>query len=338
MSVIEKTIQSIQDGMKIISEGINQLKQKSFIDIVREEQLEKFKLNDAQADEMHRKDIRAYYDGKYDMYDEKMHSLENDKKQIETFFQSVENIHNQLEEILKSKESFTRAYDVNLNNIKIVLNDVIGYLNRYSSDDEQKDSIPVKSNIHIDPKPKNIVTEGNKLQPTCKYVTENICKLEEWSGKKFSSIIYDSERDGTDCSIFREKIMNQSKLYFIVIDSNDNVFGHYHPGVIDKIGNCSDNDIFLFTLNSNGRSGVQKFNNKGKKTSTYIWNDDKYYSCGSSYDSNSYYCIDQTDTDCSFIIGEYIVNSFEGIKTNTLTGNCYPDGFETVRIIVIQMN
>ena len=61
-------------------------------------------------------------------------------------------------------------------------------------------------------------------------------------------------------------IHGHSQLYFIVIDSNNNVFGHYHPGFVGHFnveGYDGDHDdgIFLFTLNSNGRCGVKKYDN-----------------------------------------------------------------------------
>ena len=66
MSSIETTLKNIQDGMNKINEGIEQLKQISFKDIVKEEQLKKFKIDDNndKADEMSRKEIREYYEGK----------------------------------------------------------------------------------------------------------------------------------------------------------------------------------------------------------------------------------------------------------------------------------
>ena len=179
--------------------------------------------------------------------------------------------------------------------------------------------------------PDKELEENEVIKPinAYKYVVNNIPKLEEWSGKKYSSVLYDSDIDGKDSSIFRNKIMNHNQLYFIAIDSNDNVFGHYHPGVIDKIGSNNDNNIFIFTLNSNGRSGVKKFNRKGRNTYTYICNDNDYYGCYG-------YGISQIDTNDSYI-SNGIVKYYEGIETTTLTGNCYPDKFTTKRVIVIEM-
>ena len=162
-----------------------------------------------------------------------------------------------------------------------------------------------------------------------KYIVNNIPKLEEWSGKKYSSVLYDSDIDGKDSSIFRNKILNHNQLCFIAIDSNDNVFGHYHPGVIDKIGVNFDKNIFIFTLNSNGRSGIKKFNRKDVNPYTCIYNNNDYYSCYCYY-------ICQIDTNESFI-GNVIADYFEGIEETTLTGNCRPDKFTTKRVIIIEM-
>ena len=180
--------------------------------------------------------------------------------------------------------------------------------------------------------PDKELEENEVIKPinAYKYVVNNMNKLEEWSGKKYSSVLYDSDIDGKDSSIFRNKILNHNQLYFIAIDSNDNVFGHYHPGVVDGIGsNIYDNNIFIFTLNSDGRSGVKKFNRKNGDICTYICNSNNYYGCG--------YCgygIRQIDTNESFI-GNVIVDYFEGIEETTLTGNS--DEFTTKRVIVIEM-
>ena len=146
-----------------------------------------------------------------------------------------------------------------------------------------------------------------------RYVTENISKLEEWSCKKYSTVLYDSDNDGKDSSIFREKILNHSHLYFIVIDSNDNVFGHYHDGVIDRIAKdetneedkdefddkCYDSQLFMFTLNSNGRSRVERYDRKCSRIYTMINNDYSYYDLGKC-DHDNYCHISNIVNDSSF--------------------------------------
>ena len=44
-----------------------------------------------------------------------------------------------------------------------------------------------------------------------KYVINNIDKLEEWSGQKFDTVLYDSERDGEDASIIKEIFFQKIK-------------------------------------------------------------------------------------------------------------------------------
>ena len=58
----------------------------------------------------------------------------------------------QIVRILNIKESMNKAYDVNMNNVKIVMNDVIGCVNKYSSDNDQKEKLPLENNEHLDPK------------------------------------------------------------------------------------------------------------------------------------------------------------------------------------------
>ena len=67
-----------------------------------------------------------------------------------------------------------------------------------------------------------------------KYVIGNMKKLEEWSGCKYESILYDSDNDGIENKTFKIKVLGHEHLYFIVIDSKNNVFGHYHDSLIDK--------------------------------------------------------------------------------------------------------
>ena len=88
--------------------------------------------------------------------------------------------------------------------------------------------------------------------------------------------------------------------------------------------------MFVFTLYSNGRCGIKKFNNKGgNEAYTFIYNDKDYYYCYG-------YDIHQIDTNDS-CINNWIENYFSGIEKTTLTGNYYPNKFTTKRIIVIQM-
>ena len=125
-----------------------------------------------------------------------------------------------------------------------------------------------------DPKRELEENEIMKLNDPYKFVVANIAKLEEWSGKKYDLRLYDSDRDEKDYNEFNSEILYQTNLYFIVIDSENNVFGHYHPREINDCINLDDN-TFLFTLYSNERCGVKKFDVKGKLT--FMPKDIRYY-------------------------------------------------------------
>ena len=171
--------------------------------------------------------------------------------------------------------------------------------------------------------------ESIKLGDPYKYVEHNISKLEEWCGYQMNSVLYDSERDGKDGSTFRQKILHHDKLYFIVIDSENNVFGHYHPTLIEQADTqYISNGIFIFTLNSNGRSEVRRYTSTSEQTYTYIWSDNDYYKC--NYD----YMINSIGYKKSYI-STSIRDTFNNITINTLTGQ--PNYFITTRIVIIQM-
>ena len=122
----------------------------------------------------------------------------------------------------------------------------------------------------------------------------NIPELENWSGLKYKQILYDSDVNGKSSEKFKNKIINHSHLYFIVIDSNDNVFGHYHNKIIDKTdSDIYDSDIFMFTLNSNGRNDVEKFESK-KSVCTRIY-DKGFYYCGRIDYDTGYYSVTDID-------------------------------------------
>ena len=227
MSSVETTIQFIQDGMKKISDGISQVKHAAFTDFVKEQKLEDFMIDDEKEGNMKKKEVKEYYKGIYDNYEARMHALESEKKQIETFFQLADNTRKQFEDIMNTKESINNAYDVNINNIKIVINSVIKEVNKNADqNDPIVEVLPLLNNEYKEP----------RLHTLNSYVVDNMNKLEEWSGKKYSKVLYDSDIDGKNSKIFTEKIKNHGQLYFVVIDSHENVFGHYHDSVIDKIG------------------------------------------------------------------------------------------------------
>ena len=62
-----------------------------------------------------------------------------------------------------------------------------------------------------------------------RFLINYIPTLESCSGSKYSEVLYDSEREGKDGTIFRKKKFTKNKLYYIEIDLHNDVFGHYQP-------------------------------------------------------------------------------------------------------------
>ena len=171
-------------------------------------------------------------------------------------------------------------------------------------------------------------------------VKSYIPKLEYWCGLKYGQVLYDSDFDGKSSEIFKNKIINHSHLYFIVIDSDYNIFGHYHNKMIDKIGvDINDCDIFLFTLDSNGRSSTNNFKTK-KTVCTHIY-DNGFYYCGKVDYDTGYYSVNDIDK-ANSRVHEDISHFFDVDDPVIFTGSCYSFGYDNFykpkRVIVIEMN
>jgi hypothetical protein len=85
------------------------------------------------------------------------------------------------------------------------------------------------------------------------YLYRQVPLLKNWCGKEFDKIIYDSDKDvnkyDNGATLFA-KIKNKPNLYFIIIDSNENIFGFYvNKEITREIGKY--NELFMFSLRSN---------------------------------------------------------------------------------------
>ena len=226
------------------------------------------------------------------------------------------------------------------------MNAVTDKVNPLRPEVERKNKIPLPVNVHVNPRsiPVNfeemvptVVIGDHRLSKSSKYVSENIVLLELWSGKKYSRVLFDSELDGRKSSVYRDRVMNQGQLYFIVIDDQDNAFGYYHPSVLNKLDTHILGDIFMFTLNSNGRCiGAEKFDRKkDKEPVTTIFSDRYYevYSSGFGYHVNIIGA-----KEGSILYANILMQSFEGMKRDTLVGKSgYAQYFNTNRLVVVQM-
>ena len=150
---------------------------------------------------------------------------------------------------------------------------------------------------------------------------------------------YDSDIDGKESPIFRDKILYHQQLYFIVVDSNDNVFGSYNSANFNQTGSDLKNDnAFMFTLYSNGRCGIKKYKPKSSNQKICILNGSLFnsvifcnnglndyfevYSIGNS--NNSY-------LNCGSDFEEEVTKELIGVDSKSQTS------FTTKRLIVIEM-
>ena len=97
------------------------------------------------------------------------------------------------------------------------------------------------------------------------YNLNNIIKLKELSWYKYRNNIYNNYVYNKDNEIFRNRIINQIYLYFIVVDEYHNVFEYFHNSKI-IISNDDTykwfnktNTIFIFKLYKNGEVYIKKF-------------------------------------------------------------------------------
>ena len=113
---------------------------------------------------------------------------------------------------------------------------------------------------------------------------DEVIQLEEWTNKKCSEIIFDSDKDDWDqnTSVFGNKLKNKTYLAFVVEEENNNKFGYYFNGTITNLNSSymKAKDSFLFSLKSNERlSGMYKFEEKdgcngleiSNKSSDNLW-------------------------------------------------------------------
>ena len=178
-------------------------------------------------------------------------------------------------------------------------------------------------------------------------------------------MLFDS--DNCDGKTLFDTVLNHKHLYFIVFDSENNVFGQYYDSKLtekvnkDIISNkhlIPIDRLFLFTLNSNGRCGIKKFDRK--KGNIYEYNllfsqcqknnyglplikEDKYWYKCNCEDEGSFnsFRICEINVDDSYIDDGFI-NTFEGIETTALTGKSYNSvtnegSFTPKRLVVIEM-
>ncbi|BFU26668.1 trichohyalin, putative [Entamoeba histolytica] len=176
-------------------------------------------------------------------------------------------------------------------------------------------------------------TSNNKLNEKTK---EIIKQIEEWTEKRISDILFDSDKDDWNkyTSIFGERIWNKEDIIIIIEDTNGNKFGGYVNEKIDKVESwIYDSNAFVFSLESNGRmEGMKKFDIEDTKRA--FWLDNQLDNCLFVFGLDDI-CIYKENKKTKSYCKQ---NSYEyyGIE-NALCGKQHPERFTPKRIIVVQM-
>lgn len=164
-------------------------------------------------------------------------------------------------------------------------------------------------------------------------------KLEEWSNSHVKGMIYDSSYSKVET--LYKVVYGKSKLYFISIDSNNNIFGHFHPGEIIKDVN-HDSSIYMFSLRSSEMMSPEVYYSSLRSSVfTEVYSHTHLLYCG-SYNESGYKLSDYSSSNS--YIGRDVHCSFIGCNKFTFTGKSSPvdtDGsvlFSLKRLVVIEMN
>ncbi|KAL7720421.1 TLDc domain-containing protein [Entamoeba marina] len=158
-------------------------------------------------------------------------------------------------------------------------------------------------------------------------------KLKEWSGKQKCSVLFDSKIDGDGANnVLIKKVINQSNLYFIRFDNQNNVFGGYVGELIRYTNNnIEDPNSFIFSLIRNGdiKHDIYKIKESEKQYAFCLNSDNatKLYKFGMHNDIGVYKT-DNSESRCNQ--SSYI---YEG-ENFPFVDNHY---FKTKRTVVIKM-
>ena len=179
----------------------------------------------------------------------------------------------------------------------------------------------------------------------CKYQQydlwlEEIEVLKRWTKLKCGEVIFDSNEDdwSVETSVFDSRILNRSKLVFIIEDTDNNKFGYYLNKTVNMFSmltknyDCVDYKTFQFSLESNGRIAYPiKYEIKDINYGGYVLffqSEPKLIWLGNI-------CLDKQGTNKRVFPHHFLSNSFNyhGIQ-KPLWEN---DDYDVKRIIVIQM-
>ena len=181
----------------------------------------------------------------------------------------------------------------------------------------------------------NQLIEKN-MKESIELTNDQLTTIEEWSGKSFSTILFDSIVDNYDMktSVFDKLLLNKSQLLIIIKTEKNVCFGCYINGTIDKIRNwISSTNGFVFTFNEEKKL---KFDLKENKQDQMIY---IYPSkCHGQLMKIGYHDIVISKDNSSSTIYQNYDSSFDyNEMSNAILGISGRDCFTVKRLIVCQM-
>ena len=85
-------------------------------------------------------------------------------------------------------------------------------------------------------------------------ITQYLSQLKEWSNHSNYTILYSTETEELSARTLNSKIKGKRNLYFIIEDTNNNIFGSYHSILPNekeyKQHSSEDQHHFIFTLHN----------------------------------------------------------------------------------------
>ncbi|BFU21942.1 trichohyalin, putative [Entamoeba histolytica] len=242
------------------------------------------------------------------------------------------------DEVIKEliKEEFTKKY---LQKIK----DEIENNKKENNNSTNNNPIEEQPYNTLAKQPRNVAIKEQPhivaiISPIERTLDKYIKQIEEWTNRKISNILFDSDKDdwNKNTSVFDQRIRNKEYIIIIIEDSEGNKFGGYVNEKINEDGYyTNDSNSFLFSLESKGRmKGMIKFDIEIPQNAFCLFNqsDDRLFEFGHGY-SDILVCKENNKTQsyCNQYSFEY-----EGIS-NALCGKQHPNHFTPKRIIVIEM-
>ncbi|KAL7720349.1 TLDc domain-containing protein [Entamoeba marina] len=111
---------------------------------------------------------------------------------------------------------------------------------------------------------------------TLTIIQQNISLLKKWSGLNQATIIFDSDRDGSEHVTVANTVKNKPHLYFIHFDEKGSVFGFYlSEKVYDITGkDTMDDNHFIFKFIVEHVTDPKMYK-KNSRVGVYFYNDIK---------------------------------------------------------------